>query len=466
MNDLSSGRDQKVAIVGAGTGGLAATHCLLKENPDLEVAALEERDFIGGRIGRDEVEGFIIDRAASLFLASYDSVKSIAADLNLPLHTPTFKKAGLVYNNGKFHTMSPFGSIWDKLHTLKALAFGLGTPKSLMQFARFRNHLNSLKDSLSINDSRLLLHLDAHASFTEYMKANGMADCLRDFLRNDLRGYTGGSPDQMSPAVAMTMLWNFSINTGPESDVQLPSRGVSELCTALTDRYRDHIRISTAVEEIVIDNSQVKGVRTTTGETIEADAVICCAPASRIPAMLRNGPSSIPDVLSKVTSEPCIKMAMGLDVELLPAFAYAAVFKEEVDTMLTAVENNRLITPDSVPDGKFMYHVLVMADYARELFKLDDEEIAKRIVDEIRRFWPKMDGVEPIFTRVYRWAETGCLVPGKVLTEIHDMLDNEVPKVHGLFFAGGWINSPSVNGVMSSSIKAANDCLTYLGRTG
>ena len=454
---------QKVVVIGAGTSGLAAAHTLLKRKDKLDVTVLEAADKTGGRMGGDEVDGFRIDRAASLFLQSYATARSLAKDLGVPLKQSPHTKGGYVYNNGGFRKVFAGGTVKQRIQTAcTLLSFRLLSPKGILQFARFFKQSEAQREALDIDDIEKLLPLDRAESFQDYMEANGMGDYLHQWVTNDIRAYTGGGPEQSGVASSMALLWNFSLN--PAERVSLPDTGVGSFATVLAEACSDHIRLSTPAERIVIEDGTVTGVLAEDGTLFPADAVVCCTTATTLSRIGRDLPAEIRDVLDQVTYSACCKVVVALDFELVPASVYAAVFPRGSGTPLVALENTKAVAPAAVPEGKGMYHCLVMEDDARELFPLSDAEIAGRVIEEIRKFFPKMPQ-EPRFSRVYRWYEGGCLIHGGLLTEVHRLRRETLPNsVQGLFLAGDYTHLPVTNGAMRSGVDAASDSVSYLSR--
>ena len=450
-------------MIGAGTSGLAAAHTLLKRKDKLDVTVLEAADKTGGRMGGDEVDGFRIDRAASLFLQSYATARSLAKDLGVPLKQSPHTKGGYVYNNGGFRKVFAGGTVKQRIQTAcTLLSFRLLSPKGILQFARFFKQSEAQREALDIDDIEKLLPLDREESFQDYMEANGMGDYLHQWVTNDIRAYTGGGPEQSGVASSMALLWNFSLN--PAERVSLPDTGVGSFATVLAEACSDHIRLSTPAERIVIEDGTVTGVLAEDGTLFPADAVVCCTTATTLSRIGRDLPAEIRDVLDQVTYSACCKVVVALDFELVPASVYAAVFPRGSGTPLVALENTKAVAPAAVPEGKGMYHCLVMEDDARELFPLSDAEIAGRVIEEIRKFFPKMPQ-EPRFSRVYRWYEGGCLIHGGLLTEVHRLRRETLPNsVQGLFLAGDYTHLPVTNGAMRSGVDAASDSVSYLSR--
>lgn len=460
---MSGNGKPKVVVIGAGTAGLAAAHTLLKRKDELEVNVLESTGQTGGRMGGDEVDGFYIDRAASLFLESYATARSIAKDLGVALHRSPHTKGGYVYSNGEFRQVFAGGSLKQRLQTTRTLlSFRLLSLKGILQFARFFKLAKERRDQLDVDDITKLLPLDERKSFQEYMEENGMGDYLHQGASNDIRAYTGGGPEQSGVASSMALLWNLSLN--PAERVSLPETGVGSFATSLAKACSGQINLRTPVERIVIEGGTVKGVIAEDGTFFPADSVVCCTTATSLLRIGTDLPAEIRDVLGTVKYSAMCKVVVGLDFELLPPSAYAAVFSRGSGTPLAALENTKAVAPAAVPAGKGMYHCLVMEDDARALFPLSDSEIAARVVQEIRRYFPDMPR-EPAFCRVYRWHEGGCLTHGGMLADIFRLRQEILPGVvRGLFLAGDYTHLPATNGAMRSGVDAARECVSFLSR--
>ena len=93
----SAGRNRRVVIVGAGVAGLAAAGELRTRGFD-DVAVLEARDRIGGRVWTDTIgDGFPIDLGAS-WIQGVDGnpITAIARENNIATHRTD-------WGNGAFH---------------------------------------------------------------------------------------------------------------------------------------------------------------------------------------------------------------------------------------------------------------------------------------------------------------------------------------------------------------------------
>ena len=315
----------KVIVVGAGTAGLAAAHTLMKSRDEVDITVLEEADYAGGRMGGEEIDGFYIDRAASLFIESYATVRSIARDLDIPLKPSPHTKGGYVYSKGRFYSVFVGGTLSERLRTARTLlSFRLLSPKGIQQFRRFSKLARSHRADLDIDEHTKLLPLDSSESFEDFMRANSMGDYLDQWAANDVRAFTGGGPEQFGAASMMALLWNFALN--PAERVSLPETGVGSFATELAKACSANLKLSTPVQRVDINNAAVTGVTTDDGAFFPADAVICCTTAPVASRIIPDLPAEITEVLQKVKYSAFCKVVLGLDFELFPAGIYAAAF--------------------------------------------------------------------------------------------------------------------------------------------
>lgn len=459
---LGMSRKPKVVVVGAGTAGLAAAYTLLKKKDELEVIVLEAADHPGGRMAGDEIDGFYIDTAATMFLESYDTVRRLAEDLGVPLKRVSRTKGGQIHSNGEFHPVFRGGSLKERLLTARTLlSLRVLSLKGIWQFLRFVKILKARSKDFNPEDPTRFLDLDTPESFADFAKANSLEEFVDSLARNDINCFTTAYTDQVSAACGMALLWIFSFN--PSSNLMVPEKGVGSFATALAQACSENTRLSTPVERIVLEEGSVKGIMTKGGEFIEADAVICATTATVASRIIPDLPSDISSVLSRVSYSAALNVAIGLGPDILREGAFAATFSRSSGTWLSALSNIKIWAPKAMPDGKNMLHVLVIADEAKKLFPLSDSEIEERIVAEIRRFLPAMPE-QPELVRVYRWHEAGCIYHGGMMKAIHQMRRQSLPSVKGLYLAGDYMNVPVTNGAMRSGVDAAKDCMSFVSQ--
>ncbi len=451
---------REIIIVGAGAAGLAAAWTLAshRRHGDYRVQILEASERIGGRMFCEEVDGFQVYGGASVIHESFATVREVARALDVELHPSPGKKGAQSFADGRFWSLYVGGSLKQKLESLRTMFFSpQNSLRGMWELARLFAKLRKHSDELDFEDHTRIFDLDTGESFAEFARSNNLNRYLKHGGELDINCFTGGSPEQVGAAYGMALLWLWTFNQAERS--YLPKQGVATFAKALTDTVADSIRVATPVERILTEAGAARGVVTVSGEEIRADAVICATTSSTAARIIPD--PAVREVLERVTYSSCCNVAFGLDVNILPEDCHAALFPRGSQTFLTMVTNLAGLTPEAAPPGKTLVHALVIDEHARELFTCSDDEVLRRVMGEMRRFFQAMPE-QPVFGKVYRWPEAICLMPGGMLREMHEMRTRLPDRIGGLFVAGDYTRLPSLNGAMKSGVEAAEDSLAYL----
>ena len=461
-NRLARSRGPEILVVGAGAAGLAAARTIAARGRDepCRIRVLEASDKVGGRLFCEEVDGFHVYGGASVIHQSFAATRNLARALDVELRPSPRRRGGQAYAGGRFWGLYLGGSVRQSLATLRTMLFSpQHTLAGNWEFMRLFAMLRKRAEDFDFEDHTRMLDLDTEESFADFTRANSFSRYLKEAGELDLNCFTAGSSEDVGAAYAMALLWLWTIN--PATRHCLPRRGIGVLAEALVDACAGLIRVSTPVARIILEDGRARGVVTAGGETIEADAVICATTASAAANILPDLPGEFRGVLERVRYSSCCNIAFGLDANILADGSHAGLFPPGAPTFLTMVTNLAHLTPEAAPPGKTLVHAVVVAEQARALFALGDDEIARRVTEEMRRFFPAMPE-RPLFTRVYRWPEALCLMPGGMLRELHDLRTRLPERVRGLFLAGDYTRLPSLNGAIKSGIEAAEGTLSYV----
>ena len=461
-NKLAHPSGPDILVVGAGAAGLAAAWELRAARPhgQCRIRVLEASERIGGRAFCEEIDGFHVHAGVSIIHESFKTTRDLARALNVELHRSPKAKGGQSYADGRFWGLYVGGSLKQSLTSLRTMLFSpQHTLPGNWQFMRLYALLRKRAGDLDFEDHSRVLDLDTGQSFAEFARANSLEQYLRQAGELDLNCFTAGSSGQVGATYAMALLWLWTVN--PASRSYLPRQGIGALVGALADACADCISVSTPVERILLREGRAIGVVTADGEHIAADAVICATTASSAARIIPDLPEDVRAALQRVRYSSCCYVAFGLEENILADGSHAGLFPPGSPTFLTMVTNLAATAPDAAPTGKTLVHALVIGEQARALFDLDDEEIVRRTVEEMRRFFPAMPAA-PLFARVYRWPEALCLSPGGMLREIHDMLTKLRRSIPGLYLAGDYTRLPSLNGAIKSGIEAAQASLSFV----
>ena len=453
-----------ILVVGAGAAGLAAafTLAVLGRDSRCRVRVLEASDRVGGRLFCEKVEGFHVYGGASVIHESFTSTRELALELDVELRRSSRRRGGQCYSGGRFWGLYAGGSLKQTVATLRTMLFSPQvTLGSTWEFMRLYALLRKRAADLDFEDHTRMLDLDTRVSFADFARARGLDRYLKQAGELDLNCFTAGTAEEVGAAYGMALLWLWSLDTGTRS--YLPRQGIGAFARALEAACEDEIELSAPVEKILLEDGTARGVVMAGGETVRADAVICATTASAAARLLPDLAEELRAALERVTYSACCNVAFGLQENILAEGSHAALFPSGSGTFLTMVTNLAAIAPDAAPPGRTLVHALIIGERARALFPLHDDEIVRRAIGEMRRFFRAMPE-NPLFARVYRWPEALCLALGGMLRDIHRMRTQLQRRTRGLLLAGDYTRLPSLNGAIVSGVEAAEASLAYVAR--
>lgn len=441
---------KRVIVVGGGAAGLGAAWNLKKYGAD--VVLLEAEGYVGGRLRGDMVDGFSLDGGADFFCSSYDVIFHVCEELGLPL-TRYVNNLGW-YKGGRWMLIAPGRSAGAFLRLMPvAWRLGLLSPA----FLRLVREIVRESEYRNFSSDCRIAEIDGEENFGDCLERIGASATLKATLKGFLELTMG----HVEPASAPYMTAFISEMILKCTKIYVPERGAGALAHALADACGDSIRVLAPVKRVVIDNGAATQVILDDGP-IEADAVICAVPATKVASIVPDLPAGIRRALDKVAYSRGCRVIVGLDRPALPPGWHGALYPEDETPLIL---DRSINLPGCAPPGKSTLDLLVGRDRAEEMFPLDDEEIKRRLLRDARRNPPPgsnlPDDDEGLFTRVYRWPEAVCIAPPGMFKAIAEMRRDHGRDVANLFLAGDYMRMPSVNGALASGIDAANAVAEY-----
>ena len=456
---MSAGR---VVIVGGGFAGLSAAYTLMKRG--ITPLLLESSERVGGRGKGEQIDGFSVDMGAFVFTATYDTAFRICEELGLPLVRSQMKFGHL--RGGRWVTTSPEGSLGSFVRQIPAaIAMGFGSPKGFRAGTKVMRQIRRQSEYMSFaSDSPLAEIDDDDESFGDYLQRLGVPDKLQVTLSGPLEMVLG-DPAPAGQALMRAYIGETMLSGGA---VSMPERGIGSLSAALAAECADVIRASTPVSRIIVADGRATGV-IADGETIDADAVICAVPGTKVAGLVPELPTAVRRALDTVSYSTGCRVAIGVDGSPLPAGWHGALYPEDDDAPLLMDRSKFL--PACAPPGKSILDLLVGRDRAKELIPLDDETVKRELLSAARRNAPPGSALpgddEGHFFRVYRWEEALCMGQPGMLAALAEVPGQLAGSIDSLFLAGDYMGIPSVNGALSTGERTANHVADLLAsRTG
>lgn len=272
---------KRIAVVGAGPGGLSAAMLLSANGYDVTI--YEKQDQVGGRNGRIRKDGYTFDIGPT-FLMMLDVLEHLFSAAGRDLHkdlsiVPIDPLYRLVFGGGK-RVLRPTR---DRAKMKEALeAFAPGSFEGYVRYVEkesekydklipcLRVPYGKLSDFAAWKFVTALPYLDAHVSLYDVLG--------RYFKDEDLKlaftfqaKYIGMSPWK---APGTFSIISYIEHGGGIWHVQ---GGLNRISAAMADAIEakgGRIRLSTPVKELVVEDGTCRGLLLEDGERVEADGVV------------------------------------------------------------------------------------------------------------------------------------------------------------------------------------------------
>lgn len=290
----------RVAVVGAGVGGLAAA-CRLAALGHT-VTVLEAADDVGGKLGTYEHDGFRFDTGPSLV-----TMPQVLEELFAATGAPLSEVLPLERLDVACHYRFPDGTELDLPGDLEAVpdalddALGPGRGAQWTAFLERAGriwditHQPFLESPLRARDMlRLSRRLDHVTTVSPWRSLRGLGrahltDPRLRMLLDRYATYTGSDPRRAPAALASVpyaeQTWGSWYVPG----------GLGRIAEVLETRARELgvvVRRGAEVAEICLSGDRASGVRLADGETVEADVVVANADAAQVYGRLVQGPAA------------------------------------------------------------------------------------------------------------------------------------------------------------------------------
>ncbi len=387
-----------IAIIGAGLSGLTAAKVLEENGEDFIV--FESSDRLGGRVKTDEVNGFLLDHGFQVLLNSYEQVQKHVNLSNLNLGE--FEPGAIIYQaSGKSVTISdPFRRPGRFLSTLFA---SVGTLTDKLRILSLRGKRNgNFKPTKTYLKNKGFSEKIIQSFFSPFF--SGV------FLEKELR----------TPSNYFLFLYErFS-----KGLATLPEKGMQGFVDQLAKNFQDKIKFNAKVGEVNCTESSV--ILKINGETREFEKVIF---ALQAPALKKLMPDfEVPDQKRVVTT-----IYFESSEEISGKYLIlngSGVGRVNHIALLSNIQNSY------APPGKQLISVNVL-----DTDLVDPEEIKKEVED-----WNLFS------TNSWQHIKTYSIHYAQPDTFSQGQKSNNQGR---LYFAGDFMETPSIDGAMKSGEKAA-----------
>ncbi len=420
-----------VIVIGAGLAGLTCAKHLYEGGQ--QVLVLEAADGVGGRLRTDiHEDGYRLDRGFQVLFSAYP-----AAERHLDfdrLKMRKFDPGAILVKDGKHYEIS------DPLRKPDRLLAGLFNP--LISTADKLRLLRLRRDVVGLSVGDIFDgkgQPGGQDELTEaYLRRLGFAE--EGFIKHFARPFYGGVFLDRSLQTSARM-FQFTFKMMATGHTIVPAEGIQRIPEQLAAGLpAGSIRYHARVTEVLVENGKARGVRLASGETLAADVVVVATEAR------------IAETLTGMTFPTTPVGSICL------YFAGSERLYAQRKILLNAnsdglINNAVLLTniaPTYAPPRKHLLSVTVL-----DTTEQDDEALARRCRGELARWFLDADLSSWKFLAAYRIPYSQFAQP----PGIFNLLPDNRTAVEGMFLAGEYTKSSSIQGAMHSGEYAAKAIL-------
>ncbi|MGD0116914.1 MAG: protoporphyrinogen oxidase [Candidatus Binatus sp.] len=412
---------KRVAVIGGGITGLAAAYRLrelatTREFP-LEVALLERGARVGGALETIRRDGFVIETGADSFLSEKVAAAELAQRLGLGaelIPTRDIYRKTFVVHAGRLVEIPAGFSLLAPAHLGPVFRSPLFSPLGKLRIALepfVPARTSDDDESLGSFVTRRLGHevLDRVAQalaggiYTADPKRLSMAATMPRFVEMERRH--GSVVKGMRAAESARASKTTDVSGARWSMFQSFRNGMATLPETLAARLSGSVR-KTADVVAMSRNGDAWRLALATGDSVDAEAVICAAPAfaaARIIAALAPAAAKMLGAISYASAATVNLTYRETDFDGPPrAFGF----------VVPAAERRRIIAGSfssfkfegRAPAGAILARAFVGGEMSRDMMRLSDDEMVAAVRDEFRALL----GVTapPGFAEVRRWPDS------------------------------------------------------------
>lgn len=443
---------KKVIVVGGGCAGLAAAHDLLKTGWDVTV--LESQNRVGGRMGIYRKDGYLVDEYAQFVHPSYKRAYELLGELGILKDLQPFEMSAGMYLwfHDKWVPAFPDPEDPEAVAANQEWVAYMGE-ENFGAFVAYCEKYCKGKFYEGSTDWMMDADQDDGSNFGEFVKKNFGERVLEYFVQPVVASLGLEYPEKCGVAFGLQIVW-----TVLAGGAAVLKGGLGRLANIIADELGDRLKLNTPVAEIVIEDNEVKGVKTAAGDYYECDKVICATPAAVASKIMPGLPSYMKDAIDRVTYCRTIHATLFFDKKmtdgkkpvggLLPR-----TLGEPFCTCLFQSSRNPVALPDDHSDAISVFYF--GEDKLPKYWDMDDEEILKETYTILKKYFGDVMPDHYLFGHVVKAPMANYTMQNGCPSAIKKMRDEHYTDVKGLFFSGDYMYTGSYESALNCGHRVA-----------
>lgn len=399
-------RERRVAVVGAGIGGLTAAHALQRgaavRGERLELRVFEATAEVGGQLQSVRGDGYLVEWAANAFRTGVGPTQELVARLGL---------------EGERVVASPDANRRSILHRGRLHRLPSG-PASLLRFAPL-SPWGRVRVALEPFAAR---RVDVEESVFDYAARHVGREAAEVLLGTLVRGVYGGDARELSVDAAFPVM--RTMEREHRSLVVAGIRGAAErraegkatwsfrngmgtLMHALAHALGDAVRLRTSVHALSHDPATGFTLTLPEGVRERFDAVVLATPPRVSAALLRALDAGAAAEVAAIEAAPIAMVAFGVPLTSFrtppDGYGFLVAPSEPLPVLGVLYESN--VFPGRAPQGHALLRVIMGGAARPDVLSLDDEALVASARDVLERTL----GLHGPIDRSWRYRNAGAI---------------------------------------------------------
>jgi protoporphyrinogen oxidase len=435
MTGKTSTASSKTIIIGAGAGGLAAGHYLVKAGMD---CAIYERSSVpGGRIQLLRKGSDIVDVGTQYFHTNYVETLKILDDLGLKNQLIDIKAPVRMVRYGREYHIKHTTVRLKMVPFISNLRAAKPMIKTMLNMRRIDPYYNSPLPEWE------------GVELVDYTMKTMDREALEFFVRPIVNAFNQSDPEGESLAHFMRMMRQYLT----AADTGLPT-GMYTFPEAMAKRLP--VTYNAEAKELVFEDGRIAGVKIKTGgsvKTVPAERVICAGPLRDIGELLPGLSAGEKRVIQDYRYSKMVMVVFFMKRRISDNF-WAWVLSRTEGFKAADVSDALFKCGTMVPSGRSILQVHFIGDSGEEIFGEKDASVIELARNEMRRIVPNFDG-EVDSVEVIRQPTGMSRYMVGIYPRLRGFLES-MKRYRGLHLVGDFYGHSTIETVVRSARRAVD----------